>query len=156
MERKDFLKIMGRLEAAYPARFEKMDGEKRLEFYRTWFEMLKDVDRVKLWNAVGDFIKTSKFFPTIAELREKAERTSGMVGEDLFSSFAAYYPGYDRERDGQAREFFMEKAGGLKEDEKKKLSESVKASILGYVRQCEAEPPVRIMSLQEFLERLEL
>lgn len=156
MERKDFLKIMGRLEAAYPARFEKMDGEKRLEFYRTWFELLKDVDRVKLWDAVGDYIKTSRFFPTIAELREKAEGTGSKSGEDLFSSFAAYYPGYDRERDRKACELFMGKAGGLTADERKKLSESVKASILGYVRQCEAEPPEKIMSLKEFLEELGL
>ena len=36
MNRNEFTKIIDMLEAAYPARFEKMDYEKRLGFLRIW------------------------------------------------------------------------------------------------------------------------
>ena len=73
MNKGDFLTIMERLEAAYPARFDKMGEDGKVNFYKTWYSLLKDLDKKALWHAASYHIKTSKFFPTIAELRELAK-----------------------------------------------------------------------------------
>lgn len=156
MEKKEFLKIMERIEAAYPVLFERMDCEKKTKFYGVWFEGLKDLDSKNLLDAVGDYIRESRYVPSIAELRERTTQKARVSGEVLFFRFAGFYPGYDSERDRQACEYYTEKTSRMTPKEAECTTEAVKNVILDQVRQWEKDGNVEIMPLAEFLKRIGL
>lgn len=66
MNKKEFYKISVGLKAAYP-RFAFLSTDEEMEF---WYQMLQDVDYVVAQNAAMEFISTSVFPPSIAELRK--------------------------------------------------------------------------------------
>lgn len=75
MSKLDTLKALSPLQLAYSRDF----PEKRMEFY---VEMLKDVQPKILASVVIAIIDTSKFLPTIAEIREKAWEAESIVSGD--------------------------------------------------------------------------
>lgn len=78
MNEKEFLAISSVIKAAYPNQGI-MPGKESLD---VWFGMLKDLEYVPVRNAVQEIIATSKFAPSIAEIREKAtQRVTEQIPE---------------------------------------------------------------------------
>lgn len=155
MNRNEFTKIIDMLEAAYPARFEKMDYEKRLEFLRTWYRGLGDLCVEDLDRAVMGHIKNNRFFPTIAELRETAGKTVRKVSaRELFDRFANYYPEYDMDRRNESFKRFVDKVRDMSPEERWNEVERIKSTVIAYVQACELDGEEPPMPLNEFLERI--
>ena len=64
MEKKEFAKIMTGLGTVYNKEFKPNQ-------VAIWYEFLKDVNENDLKEAVSNLIKTNKFLPTIAEIRQE-------------------------------------------------------------------------------------
>lgn len=78
MNEKEFLAISSVIKAAYPNQGI-MPSKESLD---VWYGMLKDLDYVPVRNAVQEIIATSKYAPSIAEIREKAtQRVTEQVPE---------------------------------------------------------------------------
>ena len=155
MNRNEFTKIIDMLEAAYPARFEKMDYEKRLEFLRTWYRGLSDLKAEDLDHAVIRHIRDNRFFPTIAELREAAGKTVRKVStRELFDRFANYYPEYDMDRRNEAFKRFVDKVRDMSPEERWNEVARIKSTVIAYVQACELDREELPMPLNEFLERI--
>ena len=78
MNEKEFLAISSVIKAAYPNQGI-MPSKESLD---VWYGMLKDLEYVPVRNAVQEIIATSKFAPSIAEIREKAtQRVTEQVPE---------------------------------------------------------------------------
>lgn len=155
MNRRAFVKIMDMLEAAYPARFEKMDGERKLEFFNTWYRGLCDLDEKNLEQAVMKHIRDSRFFPTIAELREIAQKPVLTVSVmELFDRFANYYPEYDMDRRNESFKRFVDKVRDMSPEERWNEVERIKSTVIAYVQACELDGEEPPMPLNEFLERI--
>lgn len=155
MNRNEFTKIMDTLEAAYPARFEKMDYEKRLEFLRTWYRGLGDLNVEDLDRAVMGHIKNNRFFPTIAELRESTGKPERKVTlREMFDSFANRYPEYDINRRGEAFDRFVDRIGNVPPEERWSEAVRIKNAVTAYVQGCELDREEPPMPLSEFLERI--
>ena len=65
MDKKQFSKLITGLKAAYP-RFTMLNTNEEMEF---WYTMLQDIDYQVAQNATMEFISTSVFPPSIAEIR---------------------------------------------------------------------------------------
>lgn len=72
INKKDILKIFEILEGAYQE-FQKIikDESKAKVALNTWYECLKDLEYRDIEPIIYKIIKTSKYMPTIAEIREK-------------------------------------------------------------------------------------
>lgn len=77
-DKKFFLGQMAILEAAY-RNFKISDNKATLE---VWYQSLKDIDETGLTKAVGTLIATSKFPPTIADIKEAAVEENSMDWSD--------------------------------------------------------------------------
>lgn len=155
MNRRAFVKIMDMLEAAYPARFEKMDGERKLGFFNTWYRGLGDLDEEDLERAVMKRIRDSRFFPTIAELREITQKPVPTVSVmELFERFANYYPDDDPDFRSAAFQIFFEKIKGMDPEARWNETMKIKAAVLKYVQACELDGERPPMPLCDFLEAI--
>lgn len=83
MEREEFKILVKAMKATYPD--PKFIPDK--DAFDVWFDFLKDMDYKTLSNALGRHICTSKFPPTIADLREQAlkNNTDAMNGEQAWA-----------------------------------------------------------------------
>ena len=155
MNRRAFVKIMDMLEAAYPARFEKMDGERKLEFFNTWYRGLCDLDTENLERAVMKHIRDSRFFPTIAELRENAQKPVPTAGiRELFERFANYYPSDNPDCRSAAFKIFFDKVKGMDPEARWNETIRIKTAVLRYVQACELDGEEPSMPLCDFLEAI--
>lgn len=70
MDKKEFANIVSAIKTAYPAS-QILDSEQAIEL---WYKMLADLDYKACQMAVLEIISTSKFPPSIAEIREKCSQ----------------------------------------------------------------------------------
>ena len=71
-DKKDIFKILAILGSVYVRDVNAMTKEQKAQMSTTWAAMLQDIPVDILEQAVHAHIKTSKWFPTISELREAA------------------------------------------------------------------------------------
>lgn len=107
MDKKQFAQIAAALGAAYGDR-KYMQSNEDIDL---WFGMLKDLSYDGCRNAVQQLIATSKFHPTIAEIREKASMVTALPIADWGEAWGAVL--YAIRRFGMYRE--MEALEGLDE-----------------------------------------
>ena len=79
MHNADFYKIASKLKAAYPRQ-----AIPDKETYDLWFECLQDLDTKWVELAVTDLIKSSRYCPTIAEVREKYDSYDKRTEQDKY------------------------------------------------------------------------
>lgn len=150
MDRKEFVEIMGAMVEMYPGRFEKL-GDLAMEM---WFECLSDLEYGIARQAIVNHAKSSKFPPTVADIREQYElifkkrmsQCSELYG--VFNEMRTYYPcGYD---DENAIDVFFSKIPDCA-DYKTQLrrSREIKCKVIDYVKRCENGEEEFNMSLSE-------
>jgi hypothetical protein len=79
MQNEEFYKIASILRAAYPRQ-----AIPNKETYDLWLECLQDLDTKWVENAGKDLIKTSRYCPSIAEVREKYESYDRRTEQDKY------------------------------------------------------------------------
>lgn len=125
MDKKQFAQIAAALGAAYGDR-KYMQSNEDIEL---WFGMLKDLDYNSCRNAVQQLIATSKFHPSIAEIREKSVSITALPIAGWGEAWGAVL--YAIRRFGMYRE--MEALEGLDELTRKCVES------LGYQNLCLSE-----------------
>lgn len=152
MDRNEFVTIMTGIAEMYPGRFEKL-GDLALEM---WYECLSDLDYGMAKRAIGNHVKSSKYPPTVADIREQyliildeAEECSLRLRNIFFEIRNSYPSGNE---DENAVYVFTEK---IKEIEPKKQIEYAKAirnTVIDYVIRCENGEGELTMTLSECIE----
>ena len=153
MDKKEFLEIMKQLKMAYPTVFEKMTTEKITALYGVWYGLLKDVDKDELMEAVNEHIKTNKFFPTIAELRERAASEKRISNREAFQRITQYYPVQDGSVVKEAYRVFLERMAGIPVEERETAAKGAEKAIKAYVTAVEEGHCIGIIPLDDFLRR---
>lgn len=75
MDKKETLAILTELGSNYDFFAKKMEDKNKFNILlNTWYECLKDLTYAQVSRAVKEFILTSRFQPTINEIREKTTR----------------------------------------------------------------------------------
>lgn len=73
MKKSETTKCLQLVREAYSNQVKNDETESYLgRLAETWFECLRDLEYSDVKNAIYELIKTSKYMPTIAEIREKA------------------------------------------------------------------------------------
>lgn len=79
MTPKEFSEIATKLRAAYPRQ-----AIPDKPSYDLWFECLQDLDLKWLNKAVTDLIKSNKYCPTIAEVREQYNKYDTRTEQEIY------------------------------------------------------------------------
>ena len=79
MQNEEFYFIASKLKAAYPRQ-----ALQDKQTYDLWFECLKDLEASFVEKAVIDLIKSCKYCPTIAEVRERYDSYDKRTEQDKY------------------------------------------------------------------------
>lgn len=83
MTREEVVLLMGMLETAYPKQYKNMAYKQAEMTINLWAAMLSDITAESAMTAVKDIIRTSKWSPTIAEVRAAAEKAEKLKMFDM-------------------------------------------------------------------------
>lgn len=153
MTRTDFIDIMTGIMEMYAGRFNDI-GDLAMEI---WYEALSDLDYATTKKAVINHVKSSKFPPTVADIREQygliAERNKTILSEieKLFEETRNYYPNGNHDLSAENTYFalIVEKEPVERLDYAKTLRDKT----IQYVKRCERANQDTSISLSEFLKR---
>ena len=95
MTSRTFSKAMMILNAAYPQEYSKMDENS----LKVWYELLKDLNDSDFVKAIKEIAQNSTHFPSIAEIRKRAENAKVLPAELAWEKLhdAIHEYGYYRE-----------------------------------------------------------
>ena len=154
MKRDEFIDIMSGIMEMYPGRFESV-GNFAMEM---WYEGLMDLDFSTTKKAIINHIKTSKFPPTVADIREqyaacKEARKEYITSlENIFKEIKEYYPNGDE--DGSAESSYYCWLCDVEPVERYRSANKLKAKVFDYVKKCESGMSALDMTLSDCIERM--
>lgn len=115
MTREEVILLMGTLETAYPRQYKNTtDKETEIKQAETtvnlWAAMLSDITAENAMEAVKDIIRTSKWRPTIAEVRAAAEKSEKLKIFDMVMKIKESRRNACLDEDGEQKKL-QEKSG---------------------------------------------
>ena len=154
MKRDEFIDIMSGIMEMYPGRFESI-GNFAMEM---WYEGLMDLDFETAKKAVINHIKTSKFPPTVADIRDqyiscKEKKKERLIAlENVFREIKEYYPNGDKDKNAENRYFCW--LCDIEPEERYSSANRLKAKVFDYVKRCECGTSDLNMTLSDCIERM--
>lgn len=149
MDRKEFVEIMGAMVEMYPGRFEKL-GDLAMEM---WFECLSDLEYGIARQAIVNHAKSSKFPPTVADIREQCleiHRDMQEYALRLRNIFYEMRNSYPSGRDDENAFFvFAEKINETEQHRQLQRAKEIRDAVIDYVKRCEDGEEEFNMSLSE-------
>lgn len=128
--------------------------------FNVWYECLADLRFDVMQKATSDFIKTSKFPPTIADLREKYSQLwneyTSMIRHisESFELASGCYPDVTDEQRAVGKKTFIEIVNRYPRERKEKVANSLSQKIIGYVREIENGTDTGIMPFDRYMEQM--
>lgn len=149
MNKKEFVEIMGAMVEMYPGRFEKL-GDLAIEM---WFECFSDLEYRIARQAIVNHAKSSKFPPTVADIREQYElliskaKQKALELERVFLEMQGFYP--NGKEDKEALSVFVKHISNTNCETQLKRAREIKCAVIDYVKRCENGEEEFNMSLSE-------
>lgn len=149
MDRKEFVEIMGAMVEMYPGRFEKL-GNLAMEM---WFECLSDLEYGIARQAIVNHAKSSKFPPTVADIREQYRfireevHKKAVAIENVFLNMMNFYPSGSDDKD--AFGVFYSKLENSESGFELEYAKTIRDAVIDYVKRCENGEEEFNMSLSE-------
>lgn len=153
MNKQEFREVMEGLKSLYGGKIPDMNGFAR----EIWYECLSDMDFDRTKNAITNHIKSSKFPPTVADIREhyqlitKSEIGNNLELEKIYEEMRNYYPNGNND-DKNARGLFFSKLLMVKKEDKYEWATNVKKKVCDYVIECEKGIKELNMTLSECIQ----
>lgn len=154
MNRNEFIDIMSGIMEMYPGRFDGL-GNLAMEM---WYEALSDLDFTITKKAVVNHIKSSKFPPTVADIREQYSKYKDKQKEyinaleNIFKEIKENYPNGDK--DSKAESYYFCWLCDVDPSIRYRSANELKDKVIAYVKSCEDGFCILDMTLFECIERM--
>ena len=152
MNKQEFKEVMEGLKSLYGDKIPDMNGFAR----EIWFECLSDMDFERTKKAITNHIKSSKFPPTVADIREQYGllvgkcKSEAIALRDVFNEMRNYYPGGNK--DSNAENVFLSRILELDANARLSYAIALKNKVIDYVKKCEQGADEMRMTLSECIE----
>lgn len=152
MNKQEFKEVMEGLKSLYGDKIPDMNGFAR----EVWYECLSDMDFEKAKKAIINHIKSNKFSPTVADIREQYRLIAGrsksdaMALRDVFNEMKYYYPGGNN--DVNAENVFLSVIMDLDANSRLGYANAIKNTVIDYVIRCEKGEEEMKMTLSECIK----
>lgn len=152
MNRNEFIDIMSGIMEMYPGRF---DGIGKLAM-EMWYEGLSDLNFSIAKKAVVNHIKTSKFPPTVADIREQytkyKDRQKEYVNalDNIFKEIKESYPNGDM--NSRASSYYYQWLCDIEPSVRLEKANKLKNKVIAYVKGCEDGICILDRTLYECIE----
>ena len=137
MNKQEFKEVMEGLKSLYGDKIPDMNGFAR----EVWYECLSDMDFEKAKKAIINHIKSNKFPPTVADIREqyilidKTQKGTVMDMRKIFNEMKSYYP--NGHNDYNAEPLFFDILSSVDNKKRYKYANGIKDIVIDYVKKCE-------------------
>ena len=154
MTREEAKRYVGKIMSYYGDKFS-IDQVK----FNIWFDGLQDLRTDVAEKAFMEYVKASKFPPTIADIREQydilwnAYKSMVRSIHDSFDVASGSYPEITDEQRERGKKLFSEIVNRYPRDKKERIASELSSRITGYVRQCE-DGKAQLTTFDLYMERL--
>lgn len=137
MNKQQFKEIMDGLKSMYGERIPDMSGIAR----ELWYECLMDMEFELTKKAIVSHIKSSKYPPTVADIREQYGLIKSKGNEQLreiehiFCEMKNYYP--NGNEDKRAEDIFYNHMCEIDNDNRISYGKAICNTVIDYVKRCE-------------------